>query len=266
MEQGTLIRNPDPSLAQAGGDQCIPLFRKEAILNEEASNRTGMRKFDTVEMVEIIIPGDPGNKPHRRVTDQDRARWPDHYARFLKEQEFAIDGFPIDEWSSLSPAQCMEFKAMGFYTVESIAECSDSNIGKLGLGGMMLRDRARARLESMKTGTESEALVAQNAQLRTQQAAQNETIEALKRQVEELAQRAGLNIAEVEDKTKASLSHAHDAIAAKRKSLPEGWQELGARDMVALAGDIDEIVVKPRNKGEALQVLTEYQASIDATQ
>lgn len=140
-------------------DTAFPRFYRDKAENAFRSNQEGRPVFDEVEMVEIIIPGQPQSIATRRVKQEHRDRWPQHYAAFKAGLEPAQDGSPLEEWPPLSPAQVANLKALQIHTVEQLAGASDTALEKIGMGARALRDKAAAWLSNAAGGQAlSEAL------------------------------------------------------------------------------------------------------------
>ena len=88
--------------------------------------------------------------------DDHQKRFPQQWQHFVnRTQGDAREvGTPVAEWPILTRSQAEEFRALKFFTVESIAHASDLNINAMGMiGGMSpyaLRERARAFLQAAK--------------------------------------------------------------------------------------------------------------------
>src|SRR6185436_3220596 len=93
-------------------------------------------------------------------------------------------GTPLSEWPVLTRSQAEEFSSLKFFTVESVANASDANIGNLGMmGGIApyaLREKAKAFLKAAQDSSlpqhQAEELAKRDAE-----------IEALKQEMKRLA-------------------------------------------------------------------------------
>lgn len=115
--------------------------------NERQSQIDGRPRFDLIPYIEIFAPGQIRNtRIERKVTEEDKVKYAAQWAKFEANSE-ATDGTPIEEWPYLNRAQVSELKAIGFLTVESLAETGDTGISKLGPGGRDLVNRAKQFLK-----------------------------------------------------------------------------------------------------------------------
>lgn len=92
------------------------------------------------------------------------------YAAWKSGQELPIEGTPIENWPVLSPAQLVNCRSINIRTVEELAVATDDAVGRIGIGGIALRQRARDWLEALKSDAgkvsgEMEALKVENASL-----------------------------------------------------------------------------------------------------
>lgn len=125
----------------------FPRFHVKAIQNNYKTEREGRPIFDEVEYVEITVAGDTRTVIDERVKDEHRQRWPESYKRFREGQEQAQDGTPLEAWPALSTGQVAEYKALNIRTVEALAALDDGFLSRLGTGGRVIRDKAKAWLE-----------------------------------------------------------------------------------------------------------------------
>lgn len=131
---------------QTGRDATIPRFHMEPVEDPTASAKAGRPIFVQQERVQIIQPGNT-NSPVLLVTDNERQRWPEQYARFKAGDEATIDGTPLEQWPFLKRNHVMELKAIGIFSVEQCAGLSDIAVQSIGMGGRSIRENAKAYLD-----------------------------------------------------------------------------------------------------------------------
>jgi hypothetical protein len=157
-------------------------FYTKAVKNNFRSENEGKPCFDNVEYVKILLPGDKNTEVDRPATVDDKERFAQQYARFLQKKEAVIEGTPLEHWPVMDPATVEDCKASKIFTVEQVADLSDMQIQKLGMGYRELSKKAKAFLEYAK-----------DTALPQKQAAEIERLHAdngeLKRQLAELAAR-----------------------------------------------------------------------------
>ena len=131
-------------------------FYYKAIQDIFKTSKAGRPVFSDVIYIKIDVPGVKDMQVDRPARSDDQKRFPRQYQHFVnKTQGDSREiGTPLTEWPILTRSQAEEFRALKFYTIESIANASDLNINSLGMmGGMspfMLREKARAFLQSAK--------------------------------------------------------------------------------------------------------------------
>lgn len=102
--------------------------------------------------VKITVPGDKTNVIDQPVKESHKERFPRHWLYFQMQNDDApAVGMPLSEWyaerpEEISDMQVAELQILKFKTVEQIAMASDANLQRIGMGGIGLRERARAFL------------------------------------------------------------------------------------------------------------------------
>ncbi len=125
---------------------------------------------------------------HQQVQEQRfPAEWLRHfresYRAFCEDREPPANGTPLRNFTVLSPAQLQLLLNFGVRSIEDLAAANEELIGRLGMGGRALKQKAVEWLESSKsTGAQVEKIVA----LQQQNAALQETVDRLSSQVQEL--------------------------------------------------------------------------------
>ena len=133
-------------------DTTVPRFFLDKNLNNIASEKAGHPVYDSVEKVEIIIPGQSLSTAVRFVNQELKNRWPQQYAAFKAGMEAPVEGTPIEEWPPLIPAEVANLKAINIMTVEQLSQINDNAISTMGHGARALRDKAAAWLKNAAGG------------------------------------------------------------------------------------------------------------------
>ena len=153
----------------------VRFYRKPIEIKDETIAQ-GRPIFRDADWVTIMTPGDQLNIIDTVAQDRHKARFPVQWAKYQNKVggEEAISGTPIDHWPLVSMSQAEELKGIKFHTVESIANCSDQQLQRIGMiAGMSphaFRDKARAFLNLAKDSAEIEARNAELAQLKEENA------------------------------------------------------------------------------------------------
>ena len=160
----------------------FPRFYTKAVENKGRSEEEGRPVFIEREWVEIRIAGDRGTVIDKKVTDEERERWPDIYQAFKRKQDQPIEGFPIEQWPVLSVARVAELKAMSILTVEALADLPDGRLKVLGMEGRELQNKAKAFLAAAKDSALEQKQAALIARLEAK-------VELLEGQIKELGEK-----------------------------------------------------------------------------
>lgn len=115
------------------------------------SQLTGKPEFDLVDFIEIRNPGDMLNVIDRPVTERDKSEYPQQWQAYKNATEYRPQsGTPVEDWPRLDVATVAKLKALGFHTVEQIADCSDAQCQAIGMGCYELRTKAIAYVAAAK--------------------------------------------------------------------------------------------------------------------
>jgi hypothetical protein len=153
---------PGDSRPETSEKGIFPRFYMRAVENKAKSKEEGRPIFQDVEYVEVIIAGDKNNKPHFKVTDEHKKRWPDQYNKFKDGIEQIPDGTRLEEWPRMTGSRAKELKAVGIFTVEQLAELPDTAIQGIGIGGRELVNEAKNFIDNKDDVSD---LKKQNAEL-----------------------------------------------------------------------------------------------------
>lgn len=160
-------------------------FEDDAIHQPFESEKAGRAIYKQVAFISIIFPGDKTKKTYRPATDEDKRRFSIQWAAYEKGEKAVENGTPITQWNYLSKSQALELKHMGFWTVELLANATDTAISGL-IGGNAIRAQAQTFLAATKDDSKFTAMTAENEKLKIQAQAQADTIETLKLRLDAL--------------------------------------------------------------------------------
>lgn len=141
-------------------------FFMDAVQNNFESEKQGRPIFEDCEFVRILIPGDTKTEMVYRVTDVYKERYPKQYEAFKRseDQRYAV-GTPLKHWPPMTPALVRNMEASNVYTVEQLADVSDTQMQHIGMGAREWRDKAKAFLSQAGDGAEVQRLVTENKRL-----------------------------------------------------------------------------------------------------
>ena len=137
--------------------------------------------------VQIMTPGNSLNIVDTPVREEHKYRFPKHWAIFQNSQaEVQIVGTPVEAWPMITRSQAEDLKGLKFYSVEQIAGASDEQIQRLGMNSSMLRQKARAFLDSAKNSAISQNNVNELAKRDREIAELKNMVDLLSGKVQEL--------------------------------------------------------------------------------
>jgi len=145
MHNGAAPKNA----AEADKTLLVRFFYK-MVTNEFKTREAGHAIFDELPYISIIIPGQRNSEFVSPVNETHKARFPEHYKRFLQQREQAPEGMPLEEWPMITRPMAEEYKFHNVHTVEQLAAIADTSLDKIGMGALELRKKARAFLETAK--------------------------------------------------------------------------------------------------------------------
>jgi hypothetical protein len=157
-------------------------FYTDAERDGFASVKAGRDIFRDVDFVKIFIPGS-GTILVERVNEGHAERWPELYAAFKAGKEAPLSGTPLSEWPILKRAQIAELNYRNIRTVEDLGDLSDLAVQNLGMGGQMLRARARAYLDEAEREALATKLTGENDALRLRISTLENQVDALGQQL-----------------------------------------------------------------------------------
>jgi hypothetical protein len=114
--------------------------------------------------VRIMTPGDKNNIVDQPVQEYHKRRFPRQWLYFsMKDNDSTVIGTPIEVWHSEQPETLNKFQRdemliLKFQTVEQIATASDSQLQKIGMGALGLREKARNYLATRNSSVASNQL------------------------------------------------------------------------------------------------------------
>lgn len=160
-------------------------FMEDAVHLPYDSDKAGRAIYKATPFISIIFPGDKTKRTYRPASEDDKRRFALQWAAFEKGEKAIENGTPITQWNYLSKSQALELKHMGFWTVELLANATDTAISGL-IGGSAIRAQAQTFIAATKDDSKFTAMTAENEKLKTQLGAQNDIIETLKSRLDAL--------------------------------------------------------------------------------
>ena len=141
------------------------------------SKEAGRPIFKDVVYIQIHTPGDRDNIIYRPMNDLDRKRFAERFEKWQKmQQDEHIDGTPRSEWPAMPNATLYEMRYFQIYSVEQLAELSDSHLKKFRELAVW-KKRAIEYLDVSARGAAASKLSKEKEELEARFAAQSKAIE-----------------------------------------------------------------------------------------
>lgn len=146
-------------------------FYSRPVQDNIATNEKKRPIFVDADFVKIMVPGDKRTVIDRMASDEDKQRFPQHFARYKAGQAEQTVGTPLDMLPGMTAGKVEEYKHFGIKTVEMLAEASDS-VGQQFMQFQADKSRAKGYLALAKDDAAIKAIdekfEKENAALREQ--------------------------------------------------------------------------------------------------
>lgn len=137
----------------------------DAVELKGESEKAGRPIFKDIPFIRITIPGDTNNIIERKLTEQDKHKYPRAWAEYERGESQGFTGTPLEQWPQITRAQVKESKYFECHTVEQLAGLTDSHCQKMGMGFRDLREKAKAYLNVAETSAAATAQAAENERM-----------------------------------------------------------------------------------------------------
>lgn len=114
--------------------------------NKQKSIEAGHEICEDKPHVEILKQG--GHKVTFPVNDVFKNRYPRQWDAFQKGLEAPKTGMPLENYPGCTRAQCENLKRVNIFTVEELANASDTGLDAFGMGARDLQKKAKAYLSA----------------------------------------------------------------------------------------------------------------------
>ncbi|TXH52541.1 MAG: hypothetical protein E6Q97_15465 [Desulfurellales bacterium] len=182
-----------PGKVEAG---VIPRFRVERQrIPDEHDPETGLPKYRTVELVDLLIPGDKNNTPTKRVTPEIKQRFAREYALWKAQGQASDaqlgDGLPLNQWPQIPKELAAGLAHANVFTVQQLANLSDTQCQIRGTIGLRkYRDMAAAFISASAAAAPIAELTKKNEALENQMALMKRQMEQMQENFEKELQKA----------------------------------------------------------------------------
>lgn len=142
-------------------------FYNDSVPSLIQSEQAGHPVFIEKPFVRIMIPGSQNTIIEAPVEDYHKRRFPVQWRKYeAGEKNAEMSGWKLEAWPAINTAQVKTLKYMNIFTVEQLADISDSACQQVGPGGMELRTRAKAAVGAAKGTAVVEAQALENKRMR----------------------------------------------------------------------------------------------------
>jgi hypothetical protein len=138
-------------------------FYKKSVKQEDSSNEAGRPIFKEFDFVRIMVPGDNLTEIDTYAQESHKARFPRQWAHYQNQMGSHQDivGTPLEQWPQITRSQAEELRGLKFHTVESIADCSDQQLQRIGMVAGMSPHNFRQKAKAFLNLASDSAEVAQ---------------------------------------------------------------------------------------------------------
>jgi hypothetical protein len=167
---------PIPKLSKDG----VPIFRDVEYVTVRQPGNVDSIIYELDKWLNSVIPSElQSGRLHPDIAEYYRKA----AKRFREGQEIPIEGTPIKTWPVLTPAQAETVLGIHVRTVEELANLADDGVRRLGMGGMDLKNKAKAWLAA---AGDKGKLAHEMAAIQKKNELQENTIKTLQAQLDEL--------------------------------------------------------------------------------
>jgi hypothetical protein len=185
-------------------------FYKKSVKQDIASAEAGRPIFKEFDFVRIMIPGDNLTEIDTYAQESHKARFPRqwmHYQNQVANHEDII-GTPLDQWPQVTRSQADELRGLKFHTVESIADCSDQQLQRIGMVAGMSPHNFRLKAKAFLNLANDSAEVAQR----------EAELQALRQENDKIKAETDAKLSKMQEQMEALLAAVAEKTPKTRKS------------------------------------------------
>jgi len=185
-------------------------FYKKSVKQDDASNEAGRPIFKEFDFVRIMIPGDNLTEIDTYAQESHKQRFPRQWAHYQNQvaNHEDIIGTPLDQWPQITRSQADELRGLKFHTVESIADCSDQQLQRIGMVAGMSPHNFRIKAKAFLNLANDSAEVAQR----------EEELQALKAENDKIKAETDAKLAAMQEQMSALLAAVAEKTPKTRKT------------------------------------------------
>jgi hypothetical protein len=184
-------------------------FYKKSVKQDIASDEAGRPIFKEFDFVRIMIPGDNLTEIDTYAQESHKSRFPRQWAHYQNQMSSHEDviGTPLDQWPQVTRSQAEELRGLKFHTVESIADCSDQQLQRIGMVAGMSPHNFRLKAKAFLNLANNSAEVAQR----------EAELQALKQENAKIKEETDAKLAAMQEQMSALLAAVAEKTPKTRK-------------------------------------------------
>jgi len=184
-------------------------FYKKSVKQDIASDEAGRPIFKEFDFVRIMIPGDNLTEIDTYAQESHKQRFPRQWAHYQNQvaNHEDIVGTPLDQWPQITRSQADELRGLKFHTVESIADCSDQQLQRIGMVAGMSPYNFRLKAKAFLNLANDSAEVAQR----------EAEMQALKQENAKIKEETDAKLAAMQEQMSALLAAVAEKTPKSRK-------------------------------------------------
>ena len=190
-------------------------FYKKSVKQDIASDEAGRPIFKEFDFVRIMIPGDNLTEIDTYAQESHKSRFPRQWAHYQNQvaNHQDIVGTPLEQWPQITRSQADELRGLKFHTVESIADCSDQQLQRIGMVAGMSPHNFRLKAKAfLNLATDSADVAQREAEL-----------QALRAENDKVKSDADAKLSKMQEQLDALM-----AMVAEKKPKPRKTKEAEA--------------------------------------
>ena len=185
-------------------------FYKKSVKQDMASDEAGRPIFKEFDFVRIMIPGDNLTEIDTYAQESHKQRFPRQWAHYQNQVSNHEDiiGTPLEQWPQVTRSQAEELRGLKFHTVESIADCSDQQLQRIGMVAGMSPHNFRLKANAfLNLATDSAEVAQRQAEM-----------QALKEENAKIKEETDAKLAAMQEQMSALLAAVAEKTPKTRKT------------------------------------------------
>ena len=184
-------------------------FYKRSVKQDIASDEAGRPIFKEFDFIRIMIPGDNLTEIDTYAQESHKQRFPRQWAHYQNQVSNHQDiiGTPLDQWPQVTRSQADELRGLKFHTVESIADCSDQQLQRIGMVAGMSPHNFRLKAKAFLNLANDSAEVAHR----------EEELQALRQENDKIKAETDAKLAAMQEQMSALLAAVAEKTPKTRK-------------------------------------------------